>query len=124
MNGSLDAVVHLDVKFWDLVVFVHASIHNITHGGSVDNVLDKETFDRLILGDHLTSGVTAHGGDVAAGACRTIASVISSFDSHGWVVVCTEVVITPILRMIEKLQNSNFLKLVAFKISLNLKCLH
>lgn len=86
MNGSLDAVVHLDVKFWDLVVFVHASIHNITHGGSVDNVFDQETFDRLILGDHLTSGVTAHGGDVAAGACRTIASVISSFDSHGWVV--------------------------------------
>jgi hypothetical protein len=56
MHSSLNAVVHLEVKLGELVVFVSRSLLDITKGRSIYNVTDNEALDSLILGDSLSSG--------------------------------------------------------------------
>ena len=82
VNGSFDAVVHFDVQFGDLVVFVHTGIHDISHGGGVYNVFDKKAFDGFVFGDHFGGRIATNRFDVSAGSRGAISSVISSFDSH------------------------------------------
>ena len=82
VNGSFDAVVHFDVQFGDLVVFVHTGIHDISHGGGVYNVFDKKAFDGFVFGDHFGGRIATNRFDVSAGSSGAISSVISSFDSH------------------------------------------
>ena len=82
VDSGLDAVVHLDVELRHLVVLVHASIHDVAHRGSIDNVLDEEALDGLVLGDGLGGGGAADKLDLAAGAGGAVAPVVASLDSH------------------------------------------
>ena len=80
MDGSLDAVVHFQVKLRELVVLVRTSLLDVSQTGGIDNVADDEALDGLILGDGLSSGNASHTLNVSAAVF--VASVIASLDSH------------------------------------------
>lgn len=86
MDGSLDAVIHLQVQLGELVFLVSRSFLDITQRRSVDNVSDDKALDRLILGNGLASGNASHALDVPASLL--VSSVIASFDSHGALEIC------------------------------------
>lgn len=58
MHGSLDAIVHLEVKLGQLVLIVGTGVLDITQGGGINDVTDNEALDGLILRDGLAGGGT------------------------------------------------------------------
>ena len=55
MDGSFDAVVHLQIQLRKLVLLVSTSFLDISEGRGVNNVADNESANGLILGDGLSS---------------------------------------------------------------------
>jgi hypothetical protein len=63
VDSGFDAVVHLEVKLWKLVLLVSAGFLNVSEGRRIDNVADNESANSLILGDGLSSrDASALGG--------------------------------------------------------------
>jgi len=89
VNGGLDAVVHLDVKLGHVVVLVDGGLADVTEGGGVDDVSDDEALDRLVLGDGLAGGHTAHALHVSA--ALLVSSVAASFYGHDVIIILLEV---------------------------------
>lgn len=56
VDGGFNAVVLLDVKLWQLVVFESRGFLDITKGRGVNDVSDQESLDGLILWDSLGGG--------------------------------------------------------------------
>ena len=80
MDGSLDAVEHLDVKLGESIVLVGGSLADVTEGGGIDNVADDKPLDGLVLRDGLSGGNAPDTLDVSPSLLVT--SVSPSFDSH------------------------------------------
>jgi hypothetical protein len=59
---------------------VSRSLLNVSERRGINNVADDETLNRLILGNGLSRGHTAHALDMAAAVL--VSSVITSLDSH------------------------------------------
>ena len=80
MDGSFDAVKHLQVKLGKLVLLVGRSFLDISQRRSIDDIADNEPLDGLVLGDSLSSGNATNTLDVSASLL--VASVVASLDSH------------------------------------------
>jgi len=80
VDGSLDAVEHLDVKLGECIVLVGGSLTDITEGGSINNVPHDKALDSLVLGDSLSGGNTPDALDVAPSLL--VPSVCAALDSH------------------------------------------
>ena len=59
VDSSLNTVVLLDVKLWQLVVLEGSSFLDISQSRGVDDVSDQESLDSLILWNGLGSGGTS-----------------------------------------------------------------
>lgn len=53
VHCCLNAIILLDIKLWHVVVIVCGCITDISKGGSINNVTDRETLDCLVLWDCL-----------------------------------------------------------------------
>ena len=80
MHSGFDAIVHFQVKLWELVFRVRTGFLDISQRRSIDNVADNETLNGLILGDSLSSRDTSDTLHVAA--ALLITSVVASLYSH------------------------------------------
>ena len=80
MHGSLNTIVHFNVKLGKGVISVSRGLADITKTGSVDNVAHNESLDGLILWDCLSGGGTPDTLYVAPSVLIT--SVIAPLDSH------------------------------------------
>jgi hypothetical protein len=78
MHSARDAVVKLDVKLWELVVFNHAGVRQIAQRRFVDNVTHSKAFDSLVLRRLCTAPIT----EDKTGVVTTVAvtSVIAPLD--------------------------------------------
>lgn len=56
MHGSLDTVIHLEVKFGKLVLLVSRGFLDISEWRGINNVAYDEAFDGLVLRDGLAGG--------------------------------------------------------------------
>jgi len=86
MNSAWDAVLLLDVKFWQmedtvvLIGLISRVIFNILLGGFIDNLFHLESLDGLILTD---SSVAVHAdNDLCSTLILLTSSVISSLSWH------------------------------------------
>ena len=80
MHSGFDAVVHFQVKLWELVFRVRTGFLDISQRRGIHDVTDNEALDRLILGDGFSSRDASDTLNVTA--ALLITSVVASLYSH------------------------------------------
>lgn len=80
VDGTGDAVLHLQVQLRDGVAVVDAGVTHVTLGGGVDHVADEEALDGLVLGNGARTVAAAHVLDVATSL--TVLAAVASLLGH------------------------------------------
>jgi len=82
VNSATNAVLLLNVQFWQDIAFIDGSFGKIPNGGLLNDVLLQESLHGLVL--WTASGAVGATDRLDVATSVLVTSIVSSFLGHDW----------------------------------------